>query len=185
MKALYIIMGLKSALARQEDEENWRNYFNLSRQGLKISYVALALTLLCYLICAFAAISHYNDRPNISLAAISLILGLYLVSFPLTAYFLCQLFDRMDQFRPWVILRHWGHLVLAALMALFMGSSLLGLSYTISARLCMLAYLAILALDIRLAQIVLKMEWSPAIFTACGIAIIGLAMLMSGLATIA
>ncbi len=196
IRAIY--KAVWSALGPRASLEQWRTELNLSHEGLKRSFWALGASLPLYLICAYAAIRHAQHSDGqvsgqvselgggeIPLPAIAIILALYAMTFPVMAYLICQIMGKMSEYRPWVIIRNWANLALTALMALFMGLSLIAIPYMLAAQLTLIAYLATLLLDIRLCQTVLGMEWVWAIFLGCAIAIIGLAMLLTGFSTFA
>lgn len=177
-KAVWNAIGPKAGL------EQWRSRIDLSHNGLKQSFWALAASLPLYLICAYAAIHHAGqNNDGLSLPAVTIILALYVMTFPVIAYLMCQILNKISQYRSWIIIRNWANLALVALMALFMGLSLIAMPYMLAAQLTLMAYLATLLLDIRIAQTVLGLDWIGAIFLGCGIAIMGLAMLLTGLSS--
>lgn len=176
------IKGVLLALAGRK----FRRHFNLRPEGLRGSFIVLAACLPCLLICAKALAVKQTGSVAITASALSVILIVTLLAFPILAYFLCQMLGRMDMFRPWVIVRNWTGLFIFGFMALLFGANLLGaLPYSLTTQLALLLYIGVLLADIRLAQTVCEMGWRGAIFTACIISIVTMLILLAGFATAA
>lgn len=165
---------------------DWRRHFNLRLEGLKPSFIAIVLTWPLYMICAAGAQRQSEQEALVSLSAVVFIVMLMTLTFPVIAYLICQLMSRMDIFRDWVIARNWTMLFVVAGMALGFGLYLLGIaSYRFAYALGLTAYLGTLLADIRVAQVAAEMEWMPAIFSACAIALCSLLVLLGGFASVA
>ncbi len=178
------LTGTIKALGVQSD---WAKNFNLSKMGLKESFIAVGLTLVFYYICALAvqtqrAIMIGAEAPMaIPLSAFWLILLLYALSFVGCVYLFTQVFDKQDRFRAWVIVRHWTVFFMSFLAALSLGLFVLGFlpfSWAITGVFAL--YLATLIVDIRLAQKIGGFDWGAAILVGCVIHAIGLAFILTG-----
>lgn len=149
----------------------------MSRRGLKISFIILWLSLAPLYLSAFAVASEHGLELNTLLFI--LITGLYLLSFSLLALCVVMLFDKQDRFRPWVITRHWAVFYLSLTTALCFGLYLIGLLPFMAANgIAFAAYIGLLAIDIRLIQKVVGMNWGMAILMGCTIIAAGLTLLM-------
>ncbi len=170
----------------------WEGYFDLSKKGFQQSFLALALSLPFYYVCAAAVQKHRASLPGanpdsaIPAAAFFVILGLYAGTFVLTAYILCLVFDKQAAFRPWVIVRHWSMFFAALLAAGLLGLYLAGaLPFMIVIYMVLGIYLITLAIDIRLAQRIAGFEWGAAVLTGCIMTAMGLTVLLMGVAQFA
>lgn len=179
------LAGCLKALGRAD---GWEDHFDLSRKGFKHSFLALALSLPFYYVCAAAvrrnqaslAESAINGLPT---AAFFLIFTLYVSTFVVSAYIIAMVFDKQDRFRPWVIVRHWSIFFAAMLAALLMGLYMGGvLPFLVAVYVVMGIYLLTLAIDIRLASRIAGFEWGAAVLTGCLITAMGLTVLMIGTA---
>lgn len=93
-----------------------------------------------------------------------------------------MLFDKQDRFRPWVITRHWAVFLLSLTTAFFFGLNLTGfLPFMAASGIAFAAYIGLLAIDIRLIQKVVGMNWGTAILIGCTIIAAGLTLLMLSL----
>lgn len=180
-----LLSGCIGALGKSE---NWEARFDLSKNGFKQSFLALFLSLPFYYVCAAAVqkqrIITLETGADLSLptTAFVIILMVYLLTFAVSAYVLCIIFDRLDRFRPWVIVRHWSVFFTAFLAALIMGLTYAGiLPFKWAIYPVMLLYLASLAIDIRLAARIGGFEWGAAVLTSCLITVMGLAVLLIGI----
>jgi len=177
-----LFKGSVNALGQGED---WPEFFDLSRSGLKQSFVAVLLSLPFYYVCA-AAVQAYTAQVNETPAtlpalAFFIVLLLYAMMFPLVAYIMCIVFDRQDRFRSWVIVRHWTFFFAALVAAIIMGLSLAGIVPFELAQIQVFAlYLGTLVMDIRFAQKIAGFDWTAAIFTGCVIAASGMMMILIG-----
>ena len=159
---------------------NWERYFDLSRKGLKVSFLILALSLAPLWMVVYgvqserAALLHQNlALPNI--VTFSLIVGIWLFSFPALAYLLSMIFEKMDRFRPWTITRNWAVFGLSSITGLAFGLVALGaLPFALANGVLFAAYLGLLVVDIRLAQKVAGFNWGSAILIGCVIVAVGM-----------
>ena len=136
-----------------------------------------------YLICAIAASRNSQKDALISSAKFTLIIIVMTMAFPLIAYVICQLMSRMSVFRDWVITRNWTMLAIIAIMSVGFGLYLFGLlPFSAAYSLGISAYLGTLLADICVAQRAANMDWFTSIFTACGIALASLLVLLGGFA---
>jgi len=91
---------------------NWESYFDLSRKGLKSSFMILALSLVpiwlvIYGVQAERARAFDQDIILPAVLPFVLIVGLWLFSFPALAYAIGMILEKMDRVRPWMITRNW------------------------------------------------------------------------------
>ena len=181
--------GCLRALGRSDD---WESCFDLSKSGFRQSFLALALSLPFYYVCAAAVQKHRVSLPGanpesaIPAAAFIVILGLYAGTFVLSAYILCLVFDKQPAFRAWVIIRHWAMFFAALLAAALLGLFLAGvLPFVIAINIVLGVYLITLAIDIRLAQRIAGFEWGAAVLTGCIITAMGFTVLLMSIAQFA
>lgn len=186
MNLAKLLTGCVKAIGRDGD---WENYFDLSRKGLKTSFIALALSLPCYFVGAttveLARAKLLQDDAAVSVPAAPFILitVLYVLTFVVVAYLLTMVFDRQDRFRPWVIVRHWSAFFLALIGAALFGLVLAGiLPFPIAAYATLGLYLVQLVIDMRLARKIVGFEWGGAMFTGCLITALGMLILLTGAA---
>ena len=96
-----------------------------------------------------------------------------------------MVFDKQDRFRAWVIVRHWSVFFVALFVALlFVLYLYAGLAFAIVNMLALLAYLSLLAIDIRLAQKIAGFDWGGAVLTGCIIHGMSLTVIVAGVAQI-
>lgn len=165
------------------DRPDWRSHFNFSAQGFRYSFLAIMLSWPLYLICAIAASRNSDQDTLISSAKFTLIIIAMTAAFPLIAYVICQLMSRMSVFGDWVITRNWTMLAVIAIMSAGFGLYLFGLlPFSAAYSLGISAYLGTLLADICVAQRAAHMDWFASIFTACGIALASLLVLLGGFA---
>ncbi len=188
--AAYLSGSLK-ALGRSDD---WPSYFDLSRRGFKHSFLALILTLACYYICglglqverAFRQSGSTVTSPTpyaIPLTVFFTLALLYALTFVACAYILAMVFDKQDRFRAWVIVRHWSVFFTVFFVALLFGLYLYaGLPFAIVNMVALVAYLGVLAIDIRLAGKIAGFEWGGAVLTGCIIHGMSLTVIVAGVA---
>ncbi len=174
--------GVKALLGR----EDWPDHFDLSRKGLRPSFLALLLTLPAIYLIAYGvqverAVRFGEALAVIPLAPFAIILGLYLLTFSACAYVFAMLFNVQDRFRPWVITRHWCVFWLALIVAALFGLYLIGvLPFGLVNYAALTAFLGLLLIDIRLGQIVIPFKMGPAILIACFINAMGLIVILMG-----
>lgn len=173
-------------------DENWPAYFDLSRKGLKQSFIALALTVPCYFVGATVVEIERSKlldgaaHVSVPAAPFLVIMTLYALTFVIVAYILTMVFDRQDRFRPWVIIRHWTVFFLALIGTALFGLTMVKvLPFPIAAYGVLALYLGQLLIDMRLAQKIVGFEWGGAMFTGCIITALGLSILLTGAAQFA
>jgi len=163
---------------------DWRGVMDISRPAFPRSFIALALTTVLYVFCAFVMTQKSGAVFPIPVAII--IAALMALTFPVVAYLVAQLMSRMEVFRPWVIVRNWTVLGLVGIMATAFALAHFGLlPMGPASMIALLAYLGTLLADIRLAQTAADMNWMESIFTACAISVAGLLVLLASFASIA
>ena len=163
---------------------NWENYFDLSRRGQKISFVVLALSLLPLWLVVYGI---QSERARLTETELSLpglvpfilVFGLWLFSFPLVAYLVAMIFEKMDRVRMWTITRNWTVFALSLLAGLVFGLFALGLlPFALANGVFFAAYLGVLAADIRLTQKVAGFSWGTAILLSGVIVAVGLTFII-------
>lgn len=185
MNPLSTLIGVMAAVGRLP---NWERYFDLSRRGLKLSFLSQILALPgLYIV---AKISSYgraeilgHEAPIIQVPTVALIGLIYLMSFSAVAYILAMVFDHQDRFRAWTIVRHWcvfWLIWLAVLGFVLFYVNILPLSAAYGVTFA--AYLGCLFIDIRLAQRIGGFDWGGATLAACLITVTGLSLLLTGVA---
>jgi len=161
MNLLGMFIGAVNALRGKP----WEDGFDLSAPALPRSFIAVAAYVPLGLVVARAAVQ-YNDNTNIiPYGPIAITLTLIALTFPLIAYVLCMVFDKMERFRPWVIVRNWTIMFALMLIAAVLGLYLVGLlpffpAYVIA----LMIYIGTLAIDVRLAWRVAEFDWMGAVF---------------------
>lgn len=159
---------------------NWEGYFDLSRKGLKVSFVALTASLLPIWMMAQGVQIERARLLDVEVATPQILpflmtVGLWLFSFPAMVYLIGMLFEKMDRTRPWIITRNWAVFWLAATTGPCFGLVWLGwLPFAAANGVAFAAYLGLLAVDIRLTQKVAGFNWGTAILIACVIVAVGL-----------
>ena len=160
----------------------WEDEFDLSPRGLPISFFAVIAYLPFYFICVKAAVKYNAVDGHVPFLAIAVILTLMSLSFPLIAYVLTMLFDKMAVFRPWVIVRNWTVLFAIMAMSVGFGLYLIGLvPFSVAYVLGLFLYLATLVIDIRLAARIGEFEWGLSVFAAILINLSAMMILLMGL----
>ena len=171
------ILGLFAVLGTWP---NWERYFDLSRKGLKASFVVLTLSL-APLWMVVRGVQTERARlldqdlilPNA--VAYILIVSIWLFSFPAIAYLAAMIFEKMDRFRPWAITRNWTVFGYSCLLGLVFTLVALGaLPFVLANGVLFAAYLGLLAADIRLAQKVAGFNLGSAILIGCVIVAVGM-----------
>lgn len=159
---------------------NWERYFDLSRKGLKVSLVILALCLLPFWMIVYGVQSERARALEQELilpgsVTFVLIAGVWLFSFPALAYLIGMLFEKMDRVRSWMITRNWTVFGFSLLAGGSFGLTALGLlPFGLANGVLFAAYLGLLAADIRLAQKVAGFNWGAAVLIACVIVAVGM-----------
>jgi hypothetical protein len=168
---------------------NWEGYFDLSRKGLKSSFVALLASLAPLWLVVYGVEA---ERARLAEAPITLpdavpfilIAVLWLFSFPALAYLIGMIFEKMDRVRPWIITRNWTLLALASVAGGMFG--LVGIDLVpliVASGVGFAAYLGLMVADIRLAQKVVEFNWWSSALTGCGIVAVGLTFVQLALST--
>ena len=152
MKTLYGVFG---AVGRWS---NWQRFFNPSRVGVAQSFAAL---LLCFPALWLVMVGLETQRaqlagmdvPNFRIAPFVLIIGLWIMSFPITSALVAILMDRTDRLPLWWTARNWAVTWLCgALGIIFAGVVYLNVPTSVGYGALLAAYLGLLPIDIRLAQ---------------------------------
>lgn len=174
-----ILNGIIKALRGDTD---WREEFDLSAPALPKSFFAIFACIPLFMIITKAVVKYNDNSGEAPFLAIAVVLSFMTLSFPLLAYVLCMVFDKLGAFRPWVIVRNWAFLCVVALISLVFGLYLFGLlPFSIAYMVGLALYLSTLALDIRLAMRVGGFDWIGAVFTAILISMTSMMVLYLGL----
>ena len=161
MNLLSIFVGALNALRGKP----WESGFDLSAPALPRSFIAVAAYIPLGLVAAKAAVKYNDNTSIVPYGPIAITLGLIALTFPLIAYVLCMVFDKMDRFRPWVIVRNWAILFALILIAAVLGLYLVGvLSFFPAYVMALTLYVGTLAIDVRLAWRVAEFDWMGAVF---------------------
>lgn len=160
-----IFSGSMNALLGKAPNNRWEQDFDLSPPALPRSFLALAAYIPLGFVVAMAIVKYNDNTVSVPYTAIAITLGLVALTFPLIAYILCMVFDKMDRFRPWVIVRNWTILFALVVIALGYGLFLLGiLPFFVAYVILLGVYLSTLAIDIRLAWRIAGFDWIGAVF---------------------
>ncbi len=171
------LLGVFAVLGTWPD---WEVYFDLSRKGLKISFLALVVSLVPFWRVVLGVQTERARLADVDVTLpgvvpFALIASLWLFSFPALAYVAGMYFEKMDSVRPWVITRNWTVLALASIAGVMFGLVGLGVMPFIAAMgASFAAYLGLLAADIRLAQKVAGFKWGASILIGCVIVAVSL-----------
>ena len=169
---------------------DWHEDINISQKGFLESYLAIALSIPAYYICALAittqrALIDGTERSAPPLVLFATVALIYSLAFSVSAYFICRFFNKKTQFAPWVIARHWSFFFCVLLTATLYGFFLLGMLPFGAANYAALGiYLATLMIDIRLANKLGSLDIGTSIFAACIIFAAGLSILLFGVTKI-
>lgn len=188
MRPLSYLIGVMAAIGRLP---NWERYFDLSRRGLKLSFLSQILALPgFYLVARLASEGRAEalavNAPDIQIPTVALIGLIYLMSFSAVAYILAMVFDHQDRFRAWTIVRHWCVFFLVWFVVLgFLLFKINILPLSAAYGVAFAAYLGCLFIDIRLAQRIGGFDWGGATLAGCLITVTGLSLLLTGIAQFA
>lgn len=181
-----LLTGCIKALGRDPE---WERYFDFSKRAFQHSFLAVGLSLPFYYVCAAAVqnqraiASGAEKATSLPIAAFIVVLGLYALTFVMSAYIIALVFDKLVSFRAWVIVRHWSIFFAAMFAAILMGLNLVGiLPFAAAIYTVMGIYLLTLAIDIRLAARIAGFEWGAAVLAGCLITAMGLTILLIGVA---
>lgn len=183
MNAVRYFLGLFAVIGNWP---NWESYFDLSRKGLKLSFLGLALALPAYYIvvsAVYAEGARLQDvaRGPVPVAPFVILTSVYLLSFSACAYLICMVTDKQDRFRPWVITRHWAVFYIAWTTAAFFSLYRLGLlPFNLAYGVAFAAYMGMLAIDIRFLQKIVGFVLGPAVLLGCIIVAVSLTLLKLG-----
>lgn len=181
MKSLYGVFG---AVGRWPD---WPRFFDRSRQGVIASFLALGL---CFPALWLVMVGLETERaalagtpiPDFRIAPFVLIIGLWLLSFPVTSALVAILMSRTDRLPLWWTVRNWAVVWLSlALGLVFVGVVFLGLPTIMGYGALLAAYLGLLPIDIRLAQRAGGFALGTAVLIGCIIVSTGMMVMLSGL----
>ena len=170
MQLIKPILGIFAVLGTWP---NWESYFDLSRKGLKTSYVILALSLAPLWLIVYGVQSEraraFEQALSLpSFLAFILVVGVWLFSFPALAYVFGMVLEKMDRIRPWTIARNWTVFGFSVLTGNVFGCVAINLlPISIAFGVLFAAYFGLLAADIRLAQKVAGFNWGTAILIGC------------------
>ena len=177
-----IIPGAINALLGIPVDKPWRDEFDLSAQALPRSFIAVMLYIPIGLIVASSLIKYNDNTSHVPYTSIFVILLMISLAFPLIAYVLSMTFDKLDNFRPWVIVRNWTMLLVISLIAFVFALYLIGLLPFFIAYIFGLGlYLATLVIDIRLAWHIAGFDWIGAVFAGILISVTTMMVLLMGI----
>jgi hypothetical protein len=181
MKTLYGIFG---AVGNWSD---WQRFFDQSRAGVITSFVAL---LLCFPALWFVRVGLETERaslaetaaPDFQIGPFALIIGLWLLSFPVTSALVAVLMNRTDRLPLWWTARNWAVTWLClALGLVFVSVIYFGAPPIVGYGALLAAYLGLLPIDIRLAQRAGGFPIGTAVLIGCVIVSTGMMVMLTGL----
>ncbi len=140
---------------------------SLGKGSLGRSFLALFLTIPCGLIIAHAILRYNANTAQPPNLAISIVLILIALVFPVFATLMARIFRNTENLRAWILIRNWAWFMMMAGFASFAGLYLLGLlPFSLVYFFGLFLYLASLAVDIRLASRVGGLNWLSSVFIA-------------------
>ena len=166
---------------------DWERFFDQSRNGLIKSFLAL---LICFPALWLVMVGLETERANLAdaqppefqMLPFVLIIGLWLVSFPVTSGIIALLMQRVQAVQLWWIARNWAVAWLCLVLGLvFLVIRLTGLPTIIGYGTLLAAYLGLLPIDIRLAQRAGGFPIMTAILVGCIIVSTGMIVMLTGL----
>ena len=163
---------------------NWERYFDLSRKGLKLSLVILAICLVPLWLVAWSVRIEHTGLSGVAftppdLLRFTLTVGLLLFSFPAMAYLFAMVFEKMDRLRPWIITRNWAVFCLSIVTGGAFGLYLLGLlPFVIATGIAFASFMGLLVIDIRLTHKVVGFPLGMSILVSCVNVCVGLTFLI-------
>lgn len=173
------LAGIKAAILGGDPSR----HMDVSRAAFPKSFYALGLAGIVLLL---AGTMQAGGSSQMSLPIGVIVLTLFLLTAPTVIYLVCHLISRPELFRPWIIVRNWITLLLSFAGLIFVAIGVaLPVAMAIIGIVLMLIYITTLLLDIRLAQTMAGMEWTPAIFIACAISIAGMLVILAVFASLA
>lgn len=194
MNLARLFTGCVRALGKDPD---WGQNFDLSEKGFRASFWALLLSMPVAYVCYAAVLRQrklvLEGQPEladsmpglISPPMLFLLLIIFGMMFPICAYILCMVFEKMDKYRPWVIARLWTFFFIFLAMGFLFGLTLLGvLPFALVMTPIFVLYMSTLLVDIRFAQKIAGFEWGAAILAACIFTAMGLTVILIGAASL-
>ncbi|WP_298913050.1 hypothetical protein [uncultured Algimonas sp.] len=181
MRPLYGVFG---AVGTWPD---WQRFFDLSRAGVVRSFLALlvcfpALWLVMTGLETRRAELAGTAAPDFQVGPFILIVGLWLLSFPVTSALVAILMSQTDRLATWWVARNWALAWLCiALGLVFLAVVFAGLPTIMGYGALLAAYLGLLPIDIRLAQRAGGFPLTTAILVGCVVVSTGMMVLLSGL----
>lgn len=181
MKSLYGVFG---AVGRWSD---WQRYFDQTRGGMIGSFFALCI---CFPALWFVMVGLETERaalagtsvPDFQILPFVIIIGLWLVSFPVTSALIAILMGHTAHLSLWWTARNWAVSWLCLTLGLiFFGVAFLGLPAIVGYGALLAAYLGLLPIDIRLAQRAGGFPLGTSILIGCVIVSAGMMVMLSGL----
>lgn len=178
------LFGVFGAVGRWPD---WQRFFDLSRHGLIWSVLAL---LICFPSLWLVMVGLETERANLAGTSVPefrvlpfvAIIGLWLLSFPVTAGLVALLMNRTDTLLDWLTVRNWAVVWLClALGLIFLLIIYAGVPTIIGYSALLAAYLGLLPIDIRLAQRAAGFPLMTAILVGCIIVSTGMMVMLAGL----
>lgn len=179
-------------------DQNWREYFDLTGSGFQRSFLTIPLALPFFYLCVLAlhkqnlavlALNPDFEGPlpalisPLSFVVISLAFGF---SFSALAYGLSLAFGKLEHYRAWVTVRHWGFFFWAVIVSLFLGATYIGLiPFAAIIPILFILYMATLVIDIRLAQKIGGFDWGGAALVGCMTTALGLTIILFGMTRLA
>lgn len=182
---------LSGCISVLRGDDSWTQKFTLGRAGLRESYIALLLTVPAFYTGAMAIAQRRTEIAEaagesfpalLPVPVFAVLALLFLLSYSACAYIAAILFDRQDRFAPWVIARHWCVFFMSLFVAAGYGAYLLGFApFGLANAISFVIFMAILPVDIRLANRVAGFGWQGAVYAGCVIWAVGLGMLVFGM----
>lgn len=181
MKSLYGVFG---AVGTWSD---WTRFFDASRAGVIRSFLVLLVcfpalwTVMIALETERAALAG-TDVPSFRPGIFVLIIGVWLLSFPLTSGLTALLMNRTDRLPIWWVARNWALAwICVGLGAVFLLVTYAGVPTIVGYGALLAAYLGLLPIDIRLAQRAGGFPLMTAVLIGCIIVSTGMMVMLTGL----
>lgn len=179
-QTLYGILGIVGRWA------NWREFFDLSRQGMFRSLFALilcfpALWLILTGIETERARMSGQDAPDISIPAFLVITTLWIGSFHLSSFLIASLMGKSGKLALWWTVRNWALVWICVVLGLIFALTMVGLPFIIANGALFAAYLGLLPIDIRIAQRAAGFSLGSAILVACVVVSTSMVVLLTSL----
>lgn len=149
-----VLNAVAGALGSDPD---WRSRFDTTQRGLRASFGVAALTLPAYAVIArsveVARVELFGEAaPGVAWLPFALVTALVTLAFPFVAFVMGTIFQRVERYPAWVVVRHWTVFLIAWGVAALFALHLLGaLPYSVPNFVLFVAMFGVLAADIRLA----------------------------------